>query len=60
MDTTQQPPPPAPTIDRHDLVAKVIDQIYIDLTMCDSSALIELLLNVPRASLIAYLPDGKV
>ena len=44
-------------IDLHNLIDLVIEQIRKDFDNCDETALTELLLNIPRANLEAYLPE---
>ena len=43
--------------DLHDLVDRVIEQIKKDFDAADETALVELLLSIPRGNLEAYLPE---
>ena len=46
-------------IDREVLIDKVLSQMLTDLEGGDSTAIVELLLNIPFDDLIAYLPEGE-
>ena len=45
--------------DLHDLVDTVIAQIRKDFVAEDLTAIVELLMAAPRASLMAYLPEEQ-
>jgi hypothetical protein len=44
----------------NDLIDKVIEQIKDDFEIGDYTAIVELLMAVPRTNLIAYLPEEEV
>ena len=44
----------------NDLIDKVIEQIKDDFEIGDYTAIVELLMAVPRTNLIAYLPEEEI
>lgn len=44
----------------NDLIDKVIQQIKDDFEIGDYTAIVELLMAVPRTNLIAYLPEEEI
>jgi len=44
-------------MDRKELINEVLNQILQDAKNCDLTAIEELIINIPDATLMAYLPE---